>query len=326
LSRRARKGRNLDGILVIDKPAGRTSNAILQQVKRRLGAAKAGHTGSLDPLATGVLPLCFGEATKFSQWLLDADKAYRAEGRLGIITDSGDSDGQVLETRPLPQGLDRAALERALAPLRGEIDQVPPMYSALKHQGQPLYKLARQGKEVERKARRVQIRELTLISFSGDRFEIDVRCSKGTYIRSLVESIGETLGCGAHVTALRRTGAASFTLADAVPMDELEREVPPEYFDPLLLPIDRPLEDLPAVCINAEHCVSILNGQPVRIPGQSKPGQVRLYRSGASAEDADTGSVPSQQFLGLGEVMLDGQVKPRRLVNTARTANKDGKL
>lgn len=327
MSRRTRKGRNLDGILVIDKPAGLTSNAILQRVKRRLGAAKAGHTGSLDPLATGVLPLCFGEATKFSQWLLDADKAYRAEGRLGIITDSGDSDGNILENRPLPVDLNTEKLEQALYPLRGEIDQVPPMYSALKHQGQPLYKLARAGKEVERKARRVEIKELTLVSFSGDRFEIDVRCTKGTYIRSLVESIGEHLGCGAHITALRRTGAASFTLADTVSMDLLESEAPAEHFDSLLLPVDRPLEGLPAVCINAEHCVSILNGQPVRIPGQSNPGQVRLYRSDESTGAARTGSEPSQgQFLGLGEVTLDGQVKPRRLVNMANAATNGSEL
>lgn len=323
MSRRARKGRNLDGILVIDKPTGMTSNAILQRVKRRLDAAKAGHTGALDPLATGVLPICFGEATKFSQWLLEADKRYRAEGRLGIITDTGDSDGQVLEQRPMPDGLDKAALEQALEPLRGEIDQVPPMFSALKHQGQPLYKLARQGKEVERKARRVQIKELTLVSFSDDRFEIDVHCSKGTYVRSLVESVGEALGCGAHVTALRRTGAASFTLADAVSLDELDNDAPPEHFDDRLLPVDKPLESLPAICINAEHCVSILNGQPVRIPGQSKPGQVRLYRSALPETDCD----PSQSdFLGLGEVTLDGQVKPRRLVNTAIAANEGSEL
>lgn len=326
MSRRARKGRELDGILVIDKPVGLTSNAVLQRVKRRLGAAKAGHTGSLDPLATGVLPLCFGEATKFSQWLLEADKAYRAEGRLGIITDSGDSDGQVLEARPLAAGLDEARLEQALVSLRGEIDQVPPMYSALKHQGQPLYKLARQGKEVERKARRVQIKELKLVSLSGDRFEIDVRCSKGTYIRSLVESIGEHLGCGAHVTALRRTGAGNFTLADAVTLDMLENELPAEHFDPLLLPIDKPLEELPVICINTEHCVSILNGQPVRIPGHSEPGQVRLYRSDVSPDSSRAGAASGRQFLGLGEVLLDGQVKPRRLVKTAALANRDSEL
>lgn len=325
MSRRGQKGRKLDGILVIDKPKGMTSNAILQRVKRRLGAAKAGHTGSLDPLATGVLPLCFGEATKFSQWLLDADKAYRAEGRLGVITDSGDSDGNILETRALPDGLDAAMLEQALVPLRGEIDQVPPMYSALKHQGQPLYKLARQGKEVERKARQVTIRQLVLLSLSGDRFEIDVVCSKGTYIRSLVESIGETLGCGAHITALRRTAAASFTLDDAVTMDQLDNDAPADNFDPLLLPLDKPLEALPAICIKPEHCVSILHGQPVRIPGQFQPGQVRLYRSD-DAEAALDHTQP-ENFLGLGEVMLDGQVKPRRLVNTAATsADKDSEL
>lgn len=332
MSRRVRKGRALDGILVIDKPSGLTSNAILQRVKRRLGAAKAGHTGALDPLATGVLPLCFGEATKFSQWLLEADKTYRAEGQLGVITDSGDSDGKVLETRPLPGNLDQALVEQALAPLRGEIDQVPPMFSALKHQGQPLYKLARQGKEVERKARRVHIKQLTLVAFDGDRFTIDVHCSKGTYVRSLVECIGETLGCGAHVIALRRTAAASFTLADAVTLEQLENDAPPEQFDSLLLPLDKPLEQLPAVSLAPEHCLSILHGQPVRILPQSFSGPVRLYRQSdaADAEGADSPAIeqnPSpRQFLGLGEVTLDGQVSPRRLVNTAATANTGSEL
>jgi len=335
VSQRSRKGRRIDGILVIDKPTGMTSNAVLQRIKRHLGAAKAGHTGSLDPLATGVLPLCFGEATKFSQWLLDADKAYRAEGKLGAITDTGDSDGQTVATHDLPEGLDEAMLQRALEPLRGEIDQVPPMYSALKHKGQPLYKLARAGHEVERKARRVTIKALSLVSFTGDRFEIDVLCTKGTYVRSLVESIGENLGCGAHITALRRTAAASFSLADAVPMSALEDMHTGGDLDTWLQPVDKSLEALPALCINPEHCVSILNGQPVRIPGQSNPGQVRLYSCDvASSGDAATestggtctgkkysgGERPDGVFLGLGEILLDGQVKPRRLVNTATSA------
>ena len=187
---RRRKGRSLNGILILDKPQGATSNRVLQQAKRLFDAAKAGHTGSLDPLATGVLPICFGEATKFSQHLLEGDKAYVAEARLGIITDTGDAEGAVLEERPVPVGLTAEQVESALAPLRGEIEQVPPMYSALKHQGRPLYELARAGQTIERKARRVTIHALVLEAFDGLNLRLSVTCSKGTYIRTLVEDLG----------------------------------------------------------------------------------------------------------------------------------------
>lgn len=221
MGRRRRKGRNISGILLLDKPMGITSNAALQQVKRLFNACKAGHTGSLDPLATGVLPLCFGEATKFSQFLLDADKHYRARVRLGVTTDSGDADGKVLETKPVPEITDEA-LEQALDNYRGEITQVPSMFSALKVDGQPLYKLARQGVEVEREARPVTIYELEVQDRSGDELTLDVRCSKGTYVRTLAEDIGRELGCGAHVAGLRRLAAGPFKIEETVSIQQLE--------------------------------------------------------------------------------------------------------
>lgn len=300
---RRRRGRDVNGILVIDKPQGVTSNAVLQQVKRLYGAAKAGHTGSLDPLATGVLPLCFGEATKFSQLMLDSDKSYVARGRLGIITDSGDSDGNVMAEKPLPEGLDQAALEAVLPRFRGDIEQVPSMYSALKHKGRPLYEYAREGIEIERPARPVTIHELTLLAFDGENFDIAVTCSKGTYIRSLVEDIGEALGCGAHVTQLRRTKAAGFGLDQAQDVTELEaRREAGESLDPLLVPVDAALTEFPKILLQDAQIVSILNGQPVKMTGHP-PGWVRLYGDG--------------QFLGLGEQLPDDRVAPRRLVKQA---------
>lgn len=209
---RRRKGREVNGILVIDKPQGVTSNGILQQVKRLYGAAKAGHTGALDPLATGVLPLCFGEATKFSQMMLDSDKAYITTARLGIRTETGDSEGAVVEEKPVP-ALTEAQVEAVLEEFRGNIQQVPSMYSALKHQGKPLYEYAREGIEIDRPARPVTIYELKLLAVREQELDLAVTCTKGTYIRSLVEDIGEALGCGAHVCALRRTLASGYTLA-----------------------------------------------------------------------------------------------------------------
>lgn len=300
---RRRRGRDVNGILVIDKPQGVTSNAVLQQVKRLYGAAKAGHTGSLDPLATGVLPLCFGEATKFSQLMLDSDKSYVARGRLGIMTDSGDSDGNVMAEKPLPEGLDQAALEAVLPRFRGDIEQVPSMYSALKHKGRPLYEYAREGIEIERPARPVTIHELTLLAFDGENFDIAVTCSKGTYIRSLVEDIGEALGCGAHVTQLRRTKAAGFSLDQALDVAELEaRREAGESLDPLLVPVDAALTEFPKILLQDAQIVSILNGQPVKMTGHP-PGWVRLYGG--------------DQFLGLGEQLPDDRVAPRRLVKQA---------
>ena len=308
---RRRKGRDVNGILVIDKPKGVTSNGILQQVKRLFGAAKAGHTGALDPLATGVLPLCFGEATKFSQMMLDSDKAYIATARLGIRTETGDSEGAVVAEKPVPDGLTADVLEPVLDGFRGDIQQVPSMYSALKHKGRPLYEYAREGIEVERPARPVTIYELTLLDIRENELDIAVSCTKGTYIRSLVEDIGEALGCGAHVTALRRTMASGFTLANAHAVSDLEamRERG-ESLDGLLVAPDAALSMFPEHRLAGQALVSILNGQPVRIPGQAYEGFVRLYAN----ESANEG------FVGLAEAFPEGEqtnLVPRRLVKNS---------
>ncbi len=304
---RRRKGRDVNGILVIDKPQGVTSNGILQQVKRLYGAAKAGHTGALDPLATGVLPLCFGEATKFSQMMLDSDKSYIATARLGIRTETGDSEGAVVDEQPVPPGLTPELLEPVLDRFRGDIQQVPSMYSALKHKGRPLYEYAREGIEVERPARPVTIFELTLLAVRENELDLAVSCTKGTYIRSLVEDIGDALGCGAHVTALRRTMASGYTLADARKVPELEaKREAGESLDGLLLAPDSALSMFPEVQLEGAALVSILNGQPVRMSGQSLEGFVRLY--------GDRG------FVGLAEVFPEGEVVklvPRRLVSNS---------
>lgn len=301
---RRRKGRDVNGILVIDKPQGVTSNGILQQVKRLYGAAKAGHTGALDPLATGVLPLCFGEATKFSQLMLDSDKAYITTARLGVRTETGDSEGAVVDERPVPEGLDENALEPVLAQFRGDIQQVPSMYSALKHKGRPLYEYAREGIEVERPSRPVTIYQLILLNVRANEIDLAVKCTKGTYIRSLVDDIGEVLGCGAHVTALRRTLAAGFTLDQVHRVEDLEamRERG-ESLDGLLVKPDAALSMFPELTLEGASLVSILNGQPVRISGHSVSGPVRLY--------GDRG------FVGLGEGFAEGdgcKIVPRRLV------------
>ncbi len=300
---RRRKGREVNGILVIDKPQGVTSNGILQQIKRLYGAAKAGHTGALDPLATGVLPLCFGEATKFSQMMLDSDKAYITTARLGVRTETGDAEGAVVEEKPVP-ALTEAQVEAVLENFRGDIQQVPSMYSALKHQGKPLYEYAREGIEIDRPARPVTIYELNLLAIRENELDLAVTCTKGTYIRSLVEDIGEQLGCGAHVSALRRTLAAGYTLANAHDVKELEamRERG-DSLDGLLLPPESALTMFPEHRLAGPALVSILNGQPVRIPGQPFEGFVRIYGD--------------RSFVGLVEALPDGDstaLVPRRLV------------
>lgn len=306
---RRRKGRDVNGILVIDKPAGITSNGILQQVKRLYGAAKAGHTGALDPLATGVLPLCFGEATKFSQLMLDSDKAYVATARLGIRTETADSEGAVVLERPVPSELSESLVEPVLEQFRGDIEQVPSMYSALKHKGRPLYEYAREGIEVERPARPVTIYELTLLDVRDDELDLKVTCTKGTYIRNLVEDIGEVLGCGAHVSSLRRTLASGFTLDDVHQVADLEQmREEGQSLDGLLVAPDAALTMFPEMALEGQNLRSILNGQPVRISGQSLTGPVRLYGD--------------NRFVGLGEGQPDGDeatsVVPRRLVSSSR--------
>ena len=305
---RRRRGRALDGILVLDKPHGVSSNRALQMAKRLYGAAKAGHTGSLDPLATGVLPLCFGEATKFSQYLLDADKAYESTFVLGVATATGDAEGEVLATVDA-SAVAEADVAAALEAFRGEIEQIPSMYSALKHQGQPLYKLARQGKEVERKARRVVIKQLELRGFrSGAKAEVDVylECTKGTYVRSIAEDLGSMLACGGHVSRLRRTRAGAFGIEQSVTMATLEALHANDRIadmDALLLSADAAVEGLPLVKLSESGGFYIRQGQPVLVPNAPCDGMVRV-------------ALETGEFLGIGEILDDGRVAPRRLIVT----------
>jgi len=307
MGRRGRKGRNISGILLLDKPAGITSNTALQIVKRLFDACKAGHTGSLDPLATGVLPLCFGEATKFSQFLLDADKRYQATFKLGVITDSGDADGKVLETRSVPEISD-LKLESVLENYRGKISQIPSMFSALKVNGQPLYKLARQGIEIERKSRLVTIHELRILERHQDKITVDVRCTKGTYVRTLAEDIGLELGCGAHVVELRRLAAGPYTVDETVSMEQLELWAEDKaQLDARLQPVSSAVQDWPQVELTEVTASYIRQGQPVQIANAPTTGWVSIF-----SESDD----PNEEFIGVGEVMEDGRIAPRRLVVT----------
>ncbi|HJE71115.1 tRNA pseudouridine(55) synthase TruB [Pseudomonas oryzihabitans] len=296
--------RQVHGVLVLDKPRGFSSNAALQKVRWLLNAEKAGHTGSLDPLATGVLPLCFGEATKFSQYLLDADKGYSTVAQLGVTTTTGDAEGEVLERRAVT--VDEAAIQAALPAFRGQIEQIPPMYSALKRDGQPLYKLARAGEVVEREARSVTIARLELLALQEDRATLEVACSKGTYVRTLVEDLGAHLGCGAHVAELRRTQAGPFGLAQAISLEELEAahaEGGSEALDRFLLPVDSGLEHWPLVQLTQHSAYYWLHGQPVRAANAPKFGLMRVQD--------DQG-----RFIGIGEIDDEGQVAPRRLIRS----------
>ncbi|HHC72834.1 MAG TPA: tRNA pseudouridine(55) synthase TruB [Thiotrichales bacterium] len=300
--------RDVSGILLLDKPLGMTSNEALQKVKRYYKARKAGHTGSLDPLATGMLPLCFGEATKVSAFLLDADKRYRLGATLGVTTETGDSEGAVIEERPVPP-LDETKVEEALARFRGEIEQIPPMYSALKHEGERLYNLARKGVEVKREPRRVTIHALELIAMGDDWLELEVHCSKGTYVRTLAEDIGEALGCGAHVSELRRTQVGPYDDPDAmVTMEQVEAATEEGFaaLDALLLPIESALAHWPAVTLNEDSAYYLRQGQPVLVPKAPTSGMVRLFEAAG-------------RFIGAGEIQDDGRVAPRRLFHTGTT-------
>lgn len=300
---RRKRGRPVHGIVVLDKPGGMTSNHALQRVRRLFDAQKGGHTGSLDPMATGVLPICLGEATKVSGYLLDADKTYRFRCRLGERTDTGDADGAIIERRPV-EGVDDAAIEAALEPLRGEILQVPPMHSALKHRGRPLYDYAHRGETVERPPRQTVIHRLEHVAREDDELVLEVDCAKGTYVRTLAEDFGEALGCGAHVTALRRLVAGSFTVDDMLSADVLERagEQGFDSLDALLLPIDAALADWPEVALNADLVHFLRQGQAVQVPGAPTDGLLRLYQGDGT-------------FVGLGQVLGDGRVAPKRLMN-----------
>ena len=300
------KGRDISGILLLDKPAGLTSNAALQTVKRLYRARKAGHTGSLDPLATGLLPLCFGEATKVSSFLLGADKRYSVTCRLGVVTETGDAEGRVREEHDVPP-LSDADLESVLVRFRGEIQQIPPMYSAVKHKGERLYRLARQGLEVERAPRQVWIHELRVLARSATEMQLEVACSKGTYVRTLVEDIGAALGPGAHVSALRRTGLGPFEAPRMHTMDALESaaEQGVDALDALLLPLEAGLTQWPDLHLSADVAFYLRQGQPVFVPrAPVAGGWVRLYGQGG-------------RFLGMGTVLDDGRVAPKRLLATA---------
>jgi tRNA pseudouridine55 synthase len=300
----------VSGILVLDKPPGCSSNQALQRVKHLYFAAKAGHTGSLDPLATGVLPVCLGEATKFSQYLLDADKAYESTFVLGLATTTGDAEGEPLAALDATSVSERQ-LREALDAFRGEIEQVPSMYSAIKQDGKPLYKLAREGVEVERKPRRVVIHRLELRAFrAGQRAELDValECSKGTYVRSIAEDLGRALGCGAHVSALRRTRVGPFRIEDSVSLAALEalkERGELAGMDALLLPADSALDDMPVVRVSESSGYYIRQGQPVQVPNAPCNGMVRV-------------ALETGEFLGVGEILDDGRVAPRRLIVTGR--------
>jgi tRNA pseudouridine55 synthase len=288
----------------LDKPVGITSNAALQEVKRLLFAAKAGHTGNLDPLASGMLPICLGEATKLSAYLLDADKVYTGTCKLGVRTSSADAEGEIIETREVPALSEEQVLE-VLARFSGVIEQIPPMHSAIKQNGQPLYKLARQGIEVERKPRQVTIHELKLLRLEGDEIEIYVHCSKGTYIRTLVEDIGEALGCGAHLSQLRRTRVGPFHEEGMVSLDALREEAEeagPEGLDHHLLPLDHALGDYPEVTLTESSLFYVRQGQAVQVPQAPTNGWVRLFDNAG-------------KFVGVGAVLDDGRVAPKRLIS-----------
>ena len=273
------KGRNVNGIILLDKAKGESSNYALQRIKRLFHAKKAGHTGSLDPLATGVLPLCLGEATKISQFLLDSDKRYMAKVKLGERTDSGDSEGVVIDVQRRID-VDYDALVQTLTKFEGEIKQLPPMYSALKHHGVPLYKLARKGISIKRKVRAVTIHKIGLMNFDNNIAEIDVTCSKGTYIRTLADDLGQELGCGAHVIELRRLQAGVFSIdqcRDSNELEKIEESFGLSGLDKVIVPMERAVEKLPEVVLAGEKARDIRNGQAVSFHELPKSGLVRLY-------------------------------------------------
>lgn len=304
MGRRARKPRgfrDLDGILLLNKPLGISSNKALQAARNIFKANKAGHTGSLDPLATGLLPVCFGEATKFSGYLLDASKSYRARCRLGVTTTTADGEGEILAEKEV--NVSAKQLHQVLSGFTGVIEQIPPMYSAVKHQGERLYKLARQGIEVERKSRQIEIFSLDLLGFEDGMLELDIHCSKGTYIRTLAEDIGEALGCGAHLAALERTGVQPFWDAQSYTLDDLRaiQDDESQNVDDLLLPIESALSDWPDIELTADMSFYLSQGQPVQVPKAPVDGFVRLFD-------------PSKDFIGLGQILTDGRVAPKRMM------------
>lgn len=309
MGRSRRRGRDVHGVLLLDKQQGASSNDVLQKVKRLFNANKAGHTGALDPLATGMLPICLGEATKFSQYLLDSDKRYRVISRLGQRTDTSDADGNVIEERAVSFG--REALEQALDSFRGTTQQVPSMYSALKYQGRPLYEYARQGQVVPREARDITLYELLFIRWEDDELELEIHCSKGTYIRTIIDDLGEKLGCGAHVIYLRRLQVAAYPVERMVTLEQLialqaqaeaEQRPAAALLDGLLLPMDSAVLAFPEVNLPPAVAGYLKLGQAVRAASAPHDGMVRITEG------------DERRFLGMGEIDEEGRVAPRRLV------------
>ena len=304
MARRGRtKGRKVNGIFLLNKPKGISSNHALQRIKRLFNAAKAGHTGSLDPLASGMLPICLGEATKFSQYLLDSDKRYQVQGLLGIKTETADAEGATIATADV--NVNQSELLSVMENYRGDIQQIPSMYSAIKVNGQPLYKLAREGITIERKARPVTIFELELCDFTSPYMEMDVHCSKGTYIRNLIEDIGEDLGCGAHVTRLHRSQVGPYQAESMVSFEEAEALVEQSgvtALDEKLLPVYSSVAHWPAVILNSNLAFYVQHGQPIQVAQAPEKGGLRLM-----TEDG--------KFLGIAEINEDGMVAPKRLIS-----------
>ena len=299
------KWRLLDGVLLFDKPSGITSNTAVQKVRRLFRVKKAGHTGTLDPMATGLLPVCLGEATKFSHFLLEADKAYAATILLGVTTSTGDLEGKVTARSKVQA--EREGIGHVLKRFVGQIFQTPPMHSAIKRGGQPLYKLARAGGEVPREPRSIVIRSLTLLGLEGEELKLSVSCSKGTYIRVLAEDIGRQLGCGACLSALRREGVGGFRLSQStVTLEQLEHTAPSDR-DALLLPEDALVSSLPRLDLDAAGALRLRHGQSVERSEAHVAGLARIYG-------------PSREFLGVGEVTARGVIVPRRLISMARAA------
>lgn len=305
-SRHKNKGRALDGILLLDKPTGFSSNAALQIVKRLYNAQKAGHTGSLDPLASGMLPICFGEATKFSQFLLEADKHYQVTAKLGVKTTTGDAEGEVLAEKPVPT-LTPEIISKLFAQFTGKQQQIPSMYSAIKQNGQPLYKLARQGIEVAREPRDIEIYSITYLAHTQDTLSFNVHSSKGTYVRTLIEDMGEALGCGAHVQALRRLSVGPYQASPMHALEHLQTLAETSnlaLMDSYLLPVDSAILHWPELPLSEAAIYYLKQGQPVIAPYAPTAGWVRITRKDGS-------------FFGVGEILDDGRVAPRRLVQQA---------
>jgi len=300
---RQRRGLPVNGVLLLDKPKGLSSNHALQRVRRLFQAQKAGHTGTLDPMATGLLPICLGEATKFSSHLLEADKVYRTRVELGVITDTGDAEGNVIEQHEIPS-LSVDDVEAVLTRFRGEIDQVPPMYSALKHQGKKLYELAREGKHVERAARRISVYDARLLSFDGTAFELEVSCSKGTYIRTLAEDIGQALGCGAHISQLRRLKTGPFLADEMWTLDALEALADQAALEAELMPVDVLVDHLPSLTVDDTAHARLAHGQPATLT------------TGTLALDELARLYYAETFIGLGVVKGAQEVAPKRLLST----------